>query len=195
MADVALITGAAGDIGAATARRLGTDGAHLILADVDREPLESLAAELAEAGVEAIFLGYFFEWDPTRTAEVASAHGFKDRSEGAKTGYYSFADIDDDFISIHHYVKWFKFGFTRTYDNLSLEIRNGRITRDEAIEILRERGDETPREDIDSLTRWLGITEQRFFEIAEGFRNQDVWTRRDGTWVIDDFLIDDWRWS
>ena len=38
------------------------------------------------------------------------------------------------------YLKWYKFGFTRLFDNLSLEIRNGRLTRDEAIEIVRARG-------------------------------------------------------
>ena len=28
-----------------------------------------------------------------------------------KTGIYKFADIDDEFlITIHHYMKWFKFG-------------------------------------------------------------------------------------
>ena len=92
-------------------------------------------------------------------------------------------------------MKWLKFGFTRTWDNLSLEIRNGRLTRDEAIEVLRERQDETPREDIEAFCHWAGITEDRFFEIAETFRNPDVWTRRDGTWMIDDFLIPDWRWA
>ena len=47
-----------------------------------------------------------------------------------KTGFYDFADIDDDLISIHHYLKIiFKYGFSRMYDNLSLEIRNKRISR------------------------------------------------------------------
>ena len=74
-------------------------------------------------------------------------------------------------------MKWFKFGFTRTWDNLSLEIRNGRLTRDEAIEVLRERQDETPHGDIDAFCEWAGITRDRFFEIAEGFRNDEVWTQ------------------
>jgi N-acetyl sugar amidotransferase len=145
-------------------------------------------------GIEAIFLGWFFEWDPTMTAAVAATHGFR-AAEGPRTGLYEHTDIDDDFISLHHWMKWFKFGFTRTWDNLSLEIRNGRLTRDEAIDVLRERQDETPHGDIAAFCGWAGITEDRFFEIAETFRNPDVWTRRDGTWVIEDFLIPDWRWT
>jgi N-acetyl sugar amidotransferase len=146
-------------------------------------------------GIEAIFLGWFYEWDPSRTAAAAAAHGFRAREEGPRTGLYEHTDIDDDFISLHHWMKWLKFGFTRTWDNLALEIRNGRLTRDEAIDVLRERQDETPHEDIASFARWAGITEDRFFEIAETFRNPDVWTRRDGTWVIEGFLVPDWRWA
>jgi N-acetyl sugar amidotransferase len=152
--------------------------------------------ELERAGVEAVFLGEFFRWDPERILAAALAAGFRPRAEGPKVGIYDFADIDDDFISVHHFFKWFKFGFTRSWDNLSLEIRNGRMTRDEAIASLRARGDETPHEDIEAFCAFLDISRGQFFEVAERFRNLDVWRRRgDGAWVIDDFLIPDWTWS
>jgi N-acetyl sugar amidotransferase len=150
--------------------------------------------ELASKGCRAIFLGYYFSWDPLTSLEVASAHGFRSRREGPKTGYYNYADIDDDFISIHHYLKWYKFGFTRTYDNLSLEIRNGRMTRDEAIRVISQRGDETPHEDITNFCSFVDITTAHFFELIERFRNPKVWTMREGRWVIDGFLIPDWGW-
>jgi N-acetyl sugar amidotransferase len=151
--------------------------------------------ELERAGVLAVFLGYYFRWDPTESLRIAREHGFQERLAGPKTGYWKYADIDDDFISIHHWMKWYKFGFTRTFDNLSVDIRAGRITRDAAIVALRSRGDETPWEDIEKFCAWLGISREEFFRIAEKFRNPDVWTRRDGKWVIDDFLIPDWSWT
>lgn len=151
--------------------------------------------ELERVGVDGVFLGQFFRWDPEMAFEAARAHGFRSADTGARTGIYEYADVDDDFISIHHWIKWMKFGFTRSYDNLSLEIRNGRISRDEAIETIRGLGDETPRRDIESLTAYLDISVEHFFEVVETFRNPDVWTRRGDTWVIDDFLIDDWDFS
>jgi len=151
--------------------------------------------ELSRTGVRAIFLGYYVPWDPQETYRVARAHGFRE-AEAARTGYYAYADIDDDFISLHHWMKWYKFGFTRLFDNLSLEIRNGRMTRERAIAIVCEAGDQTPRRDISSFCAYAGISEARFNVIAERFRNPAVWQRRaDGTWYIPGFLIEDWRWT
>jgi N-acetyl sugar amidotransferase len=151
--------------------------------------------ELQEAGVNAVFLGYYFEWDPEKTRAVAAAHGFKANPTGARTGLYDYADIDDDFISIHHWLKWYKFGITRLFDNLSLEIRNRRITRDEAVQIVREAGDQTPHQDIEKFCAFAGINGSAFFEIAENFRNPTIWHRQDEIWKIKDFLIPDWHWS
>jgi N-acetyl sugar amidotransferase len=152
-------------------------------------------AELAEKNILAVFLGYYFPWDPVTSLEVAVKHGFRARAEGPKTGYYNYADIDDDFIAIHHYVKWYKFGFTRSFDNLSLEIRHGRMSRQEAIDILRARGDETPHEDIAAFCSFVGITERHFFAVVERFRNRHIWHRQDGVWQIQNFLIPDWSWT
>lgn len=150
--------------------------------------------ELQKADIHAVFLGYYFMWDPQITYEVARAHGFQ-AEERARTGLYDFADIDDDFISIHHYLKWYKFGFTRLFDNLSLEIRNGRMTRDQALETVRSRGDETPYEDIEKFCKFIGITKEHFFDVIEKFRNRNIWIKESGKWKIKDFIIPDWNWG
>jgi N-acetyl sugar amidotransferase len=151
--------------------------------------------ELQAQGVRAVFLGWYFPWDPETSLAVARAHGFQSDPGGARTGYYDYADIDDDFISIHHWLKWYKFGFTRLFDNLSLEIRNGRMTRAQAVQIIRSRGDQTPIADIDKFCAFAGISRARFFEICERFRNHDIWVQDKGVWKIRDFLIDDWSWD
>jgi N-acetyl sugar amidotransferase len=153
------------------------------------------AAALQQTGTLAVFLGYYFPWDPEISLQAAQSHGFKRRPEGPKTGLYDYADIDCDFISIHHHIKWLKFGFTRLFDNLALEIRNDRLTREEALEILRDRGDQTPHADIERFCAFVGISRRRFDAIVEWYRNPAVWTKKDGVWVIENFLIPDWRWS
>lgn len=150
--------------------------------------------ELREHGTRAVFLGMYFEWDPQETYRVAAEHGFR-AAERPRTGTWAYADIDDDFISIHHWLKWHKFGFTRVWDNLSVEIRNGRVSREDAVAVIAELGDQTPLQDISRFCRWTGIQEERFFAIAETFRNPAVWTRANGHWKIDDFLISDYPWN
>ena len=152
-------------------------------------------AELEVAGVRAVFLGHYFPWDPDRTRAVAEQNGFL-AAEAPRTGLYAFADIDDDFISIHHWIKWYKFGFTRLFDNLSLEIRNGRVTRDAAIDRIRESGVAAPHQDINRFCQHVGIERERFDDIVEGLRNTSVWSQdEDGTWRVEEFLIDDWEWA
>jgi N-acetyl sugar amidotransferase len=177
----------------------GTTAKDWVGGDLERKDLAAYFGpdpdELESLGVHAVFLGHYFPWDPATTYAVAKQHGFRENPGGARTGLYDYADIDDDFISLHHWMKWYKFGFTRLFDNLSLEIRNGRLARDEAIGIVRKAGDQTPHGDIEKFCVFAGITVARFFEIAERFRNPQVWQRSEGAWRIPGFLVGDWRWQ
>ncbi|HLD26194.1 MAG TPA: N-acetyl sugar amidotransferase [Candidatus Andersenbacteria bacterium] len=175
----------------------GTTASDWLAEGFTREELAPYFAPETDSGekTQPIFLGYYFRWDPEHSRQVAAQHGFRSRSEGALTGYYAFADLDDALLAVHHWLKWYKFGITRTFDNLSLEIRNERMTRDEAIAIIRQRGEEVPREAIQHFCEYVGLTVPRFYETAEAFRNHDIWKRVDGHWQLASFLIEDWGWQ
>lgn len=152
--------------------------------------------ELRKAGVTAAFLGWYFKWDPTQTFRIAQAHGFEALSGAPKTGYYKFADVDDEFIiALHHWLKWYKFGFTRLWDNLSLEIRNHRMTRAQAIQIITEEGNEYPHEAIDRFCHWAELSPDSFVQIVEKFRNKEIWSFQGNQWRLNNFLISDWKWT
>lgn len=51
---VAIVTGAASGIGEATARRLASEGASLILADLDAQRLDTVLTELISLGAAAV---------------------------------------------------------------------------------------------------------------------------------------------
>jgi N-acetyl sugar amidotransferase len=178
----------------------GTSAEDWVDADLSARDLAAYVwpsdADQAAAGVTAVFLGHYFRWDPQETYAIARRHGFV-ADERPKTGLYAFADIDDEFlITVHHWMKWYKFGFTRLWDNLSLEIRAGRMSREEAVARVAAQGEDTPREAIDRFCAYVDIPVTRFFEIADRFRNRDIWAQRpDGVWQLNGFLIDGWQWS
>jgi len=137
-----------------------------------------------------IFLGHYIPWDAKRNVEIAKTYGYKARESGPIMGLYDYADLDCMNIVIHHYFKWLKFGFNRVTDNASNEIRKGRMTRAEAIALVRKRdGIKPPKEYIEHFCRQIGITVKRFWDTAEKFRNKDIWKKtEDGEWYIEGWI-------
>ncbi len=143
--------------------------------------------DLEEAKIKSIFLGYYLRWDPVENFQVARNLGFKKHPQGPRLGLYDFADLDSTNIVVHHYIKWLKFGMTRMHDNISVEIRNKRMTRDQGIKILKEQPERLPEEEIDMLCRYLDLSQKEFWDILETFRNQDIWKKdQDNNWHIPD---------
>lgn len=133
-----------------------------------------------------IFIGYYLPWDAKRNVEVAIKHGFKVRKEGPIMGLYDYADIDCKYIVLHHYFKFLKFGFNRVTDNACNEIRKGRMTREQAKKLVIEKdGVLPPKEYVEDFCKRVGITVKHFWEVAERFRNKDVWYKdTKGKWQL-----------
>ncbi len=144
--------------------------------------------------VESIFLGSFFRWDSFENARIAGERGFVSSAADRKTGSWDFADIDCDFISLHHFLKWHKFGITRSFDTLSVEIRTGRRDRASAIDALKRRNWEAPLEDIAAFCAFQDKPLDWFWEICERHRNPTIWRKTGDIWRMPGFLIEDWDW-
>ena len=121
--------------------------------------------KINEKKIKEVFLGYYFEWSPKKIFDISKKFGFKSAKK-PKTGFYKFADIDDAFlITIHHLMKWYKFGFTREWDNLSIEIRNKKKTRDQALKIISEKGLTLPQKEINKFCKYIGITKKIIYKL------------------------------
>ncbi len=86
---------------------------------------------------------------------------------------------------IHDYMKYIKFGYGRATDHVCKDIRAGKLTREEGIEIVRKMDPVKSRD----LYRWLdyvGWTEEQWDRVADGFRDPRVWwIDGDGNWKKD----------
>ena len=62
-------------------------------------------------------------------------------------------------------MKWYKFGFTREWDNLSLEIRNKKISRKKAIKIISNKGFVLPNEKINKFCKYINISKKNLLKL------------------------------
>ena len=153
--------------------------------------------QLEWGGIRQVFLGYYLDWDGERNYDVAKAKGFQ-QAEKPLTGWFPWADLDDPFVVAHHFLKLHKFGFSRVQDNLSQEIRHGRMRRQDAVDIIGSRptllrGD---RESLEMLCAYVERPLSWLREIVEKFRNPSIWEKRpDGVWHIPNFLVPGFRWE
>lgn len=139
--------------------------------------------EIAEVGVRGIYLGHYIKWNQKELTEfVIKKFGFTTRPK-ART-YNTYADVDCHLCSgTNDYLKYLKYGYGRTTDHASQDIREGRITREEGIKLIKKYDHLRP-EDLDVFLKELNLTEDEFIKIVEPFRDPNVWKKKsDGTWI------------
>jgi rhamnulose-1-phosphate aldolase/alcohol dehydrogenase len=101
---VALVTGGAGGIGAATARRLLAEDAHVVITDIDEGALDGAVADLAKAHGKDRVRG--FRCDVTSEASVRTSYAFTAREFGgldvlvSNAGIASAAPVDETTLEV-----------------------------------------------------------------------------------------------
>ena len=178
----------------------GTFGEDWIDSDLSAEDLDPFTfpsdQEVSNGDLKSVFLGMYSKWTPYESLRVAKENGFQELSKPI-VGKYGFADIDEGFVmTVHHWIKWYKFGITRTWDNLSLDIRNSLISRSDAVDYLRNLGNEKPVKEIEEFCEYIDISVKSFDRTCESFRNREVWSKNNkGKFEIKNFLVDQWEWK
>ena len=80
-------------------------------------------------------------------------------------------------------MKYLKYGYGRTTDHASQDIREGRITREEGIKLVKKYDHQRP-EDLNVFLKEMNMTEDELMKIIEPFRDPNVWEKRgDGSWI------------
>ncbi len=146
--------------------------------------------EIEEVGVRGIFLVNYIYWDPKAQSElVMEKFGFQPLTRKRDRTFHLCAKTDDHANDVHDYMKYLKFGYGRGTDDASTEIRYGRMTREEGIEVVREYDHVRPKS-LDFYLKFLGMTESEFEQALEPMRDLSVWEKDGkGIWRIKDSVI------
>ena len=140
--------------------------------------------EIINVGLRGIFLSNYFYYDGQIHTKIATEHYKWELSEQEfDRTFRRYSNLDDMHENgINDYLKFIKFGYGRGTDHSNYEIREGRLTREEGIEMVRRYDHVKPRD----LKRWLKyveMSEKEFDAIADKFRDQRVWKIKNNQWV------------
>lgn len=134
--------------------------------------------DLARVGVTGIFLGYYFPWDGYSNALIAQAHGFKTFDTTVEGSIVNYENLDNHQTGIHDYFKFLKFGFGRATDIACLHLRRGRITRQDALEMVKQHDGKFPHtclgKSLEQVLEPLDISVEAFVKICDRFTNKKV---------------------
>jgi len=99
--------------------------------------------------------------------------------------------LDDKLDGFHYYLAYIKFGIGRCTSDAAHEVRDGHITREEAIALVKRFDGEFPKRHFKDFLEYCDINEEDFHRIIDSWRSDHLWKRVDGEWVLKYHVWDD----
>ena len=133
--------------------------------------------EIERARVQTVFLGPAWrDWSNGTNSAIALTHGLIFRALDAPItdDPYGTGSVDELFMTVNHYVKWCKFGFGRATDTYNLMIRQGLMTREEAVPLVERYDGQCPDEDIAAFCTYVGIDAETFWATVRRFADSEL---------------------
>lgn len=132
------------------------------------------------------FFGYYKMWIPQENYYYAAEHaGFQANPHGRSEGTYSkYASLDDRIDGFHYYLAFLKFGIGRATSDAAHEIRDGHITREEGVALVKKYDGEFPKKHFKEFLEYIQLPEERFHEIIDSFRSPHLWEKIGGEWKL-----------
>jgi N-acetyl sugar amidotransferase len=146
--------------------------------------------EIEEIGVRGIYLSNFIYWNARDQAELMiKLYDFGVYSGKRDRTFVLYTKTDDHANDVHDYLKFLKFGYGRATDDASMEIRHGRMTREEGIELVKQYDHVRPRT-LDTYLKFLQIDEEEFLYWIEPMRDPEIWEKdKSGKWILKDSVV------
>jgi len=140
---------------------------------------------LIDSGVEVHYLGYYLKWDPQECYYYSVENtGFKANPVRTEGTYSKYSSIDDKIDPFHYFTTLIKFGIGRCSYDAAQEVRNDKITRDEAAYLVEKYDTEFPNIYFKAFLEYIDTTEEQFWETINRHRSPHIWTKVDDEWVL-----------
>lgn len=160
----------------------GVSEKDLFMFHYDRE-------SLTRKGAKGVWLQYYVkEWSMSRNAEFSIAHGLTIRPEyfdPQDYGTYSaYHQMDGDLTQVNQMLKYFKFGFGLCTDHASFDLRDGLLTREECIELVKRYDGKCGVRFIKKFCDYIDISMEEFWRVVDKWVNKELFYKdpADGKW-------------
>jgi hypothetical protein len=142
-------------------------------------------AQLHAVGVRGIYLGNFVRWDPKAQHEQMIER-FEYRSARFARSFDAYDHVDCwNFMDVHDQLKLYKHGYSKVTDHACREIRHGRLTREQALALVR-RHEQAPLQHLDKFCEWLDVDRSGLQFMMDRWRNPAFWQQESpGRWHFD----------
>lgn len=123
--------------------------------------------DLRAIGYRSICLGNYVPWDTRKQSElIRDELGWQGAPvEGIPYERYWYEKVEDAFQGIQDYLKWIKRGMSRMTHLASIDIRNGRMTREEGLKMIEKYEGYRPAS-LDVFLKAINMSEDEFNKIA-----------------------------
>lgn len=140
---------------------------------------------LEEAGIRMHWYSYYHRWVPQENYYYCLDHtGFSANPERSEGTYSKYASLDDRTDGFHFYMAFIKFGLGRTTSDAAHEIRDGHITREEGVALVRRYDGEFPSRYFEEFLDYLDIDENSFWQVVDSYRQPHLWNKDTGQWTL-----------
>lgn len=145
--------------------------------------------EMSKWGGSGIFMGYFLDWSGWSNGVFALENGFKCvdfayRDIGIPYQHNSIDSFYNGFVNAM--LKHVKLGFGHASEFTSYDVRAGRLSRFQAIRLVKELDGRCHPRFIKDYCDWIGISTDKFWSVANQFRGS-MWKRdKNGNWALND---------
>ena len=165
---------------------------------VDRRDLNQYLpltqSDLSSFPVEYQYFGHYKKWDPQEVyyyaVEETEFEANPERTEGT---YSKYAGLDDRIDGFHYYTTYIKFGIGRATYDAAQEIRNGKISREEGVALVKRFDGEFPKKYFEEVMEYMGISKERFWECIDDARSAHLWTRDEQGWKLRHTAYDSYK--
>ena len=140
--------------------------------------------DIESIGVRGIYLGNYVRWDPKAQHELMiDQYGYQTSSFLRTFDRYDHVDCHN-YMNLHDELKLAKHGYSKVTDHATREIRHGRLTRDQGLQLVLQH-EQAPAEHVDKFNEWLGINSGALPFLLNQHKNRKFWTEEHpGQWVF-----------